>query len=287
LIENIFNNKKSGSYIFYGIDGVGKLYNAINLAKAYLCGKFPACNVCTTCNKVNNLNHTNLVLIEPDNKDIKIEKIRDLIKDLYFKPLENNYRFIIINKAHKLNLAAANALLKTLEEPPSDTLFILCTNSLSSLLPTIISRSKLLKFAPLSKDKIANILNIDKNHNFLEFSNGSISTTSFYLEYEDYFINLLNLLENPKHCYIEISKLSSYFTEKLPNSIESLEINYNFIISYINKTIKNCLNNKNHINTLLKKSSSINKIMAKAYYNVPLNIALENILITYKTRNHL
>lgn len=281
MIEKLFNSiqNKNSSYIFVGLDGVGKRYNATMLAKASLCGAFPPCETCSNCTRINKLMHPNLIFIEPDGKDIKIEQIRDTLKSLVFKPAESGKRFIIITKAHRLNNSSANAILKALEEPPRDTIFILCTINLYTLLPTIVSRCEVIKFPPLKNDKIAKILNIDINNPLLEYSQGSVNKTLFYIDHTCEFKLLLDLLNSKTINYNQISKITTLLMDKIPSDINSIENVFSFIIKFLSLKTKFYLDKNIDIGNILSSIEKIKVICKKLYLNTPANLIIENILI--------
>ena len=106
------------------------------------------CGKCPACRGILNGTNSNFIFIEPKNDSIRIEKIHELNSYMSLTPFYDNYRFVIIDNASKMNASAANALLKILEEPPERSVFILITTSMSSILPTIISRCQVLEFKP-------------------------------------------------------------------------------------------------------------------------------------------
>ncbi|MBU3911641.1 MAG: DNA polymerase III subunit delta' [Candidatus Omnitrophica bacterium] len=147
-----------GSYIFMGPDGVGKRTTAIALAKAINCIREVqegACD-CASCKKIDSGNHPDVFVILPEGKRgaIKIGKIRDVIYEASLKPYEGKKRVFIINDAEAMTEEAQNALLKVLEEPPDNHILILTSCNLAGVLPTALSRCKVLKFYNLSRDEI-------------------------------------------------------------------------------------------------------------------------------------
>jgi DNA polymerase-3 subunit delta' len=102
-----------------------------------------------------NGNHPDITTIERQGPHIKIEQIRSLQRQLRFKPLEGKCRVIVIDEAQHMKAESANALLKVLEEPPSDNLIILTTTDTTALLPTVVSRCLVLRFQPLPTEEIA------------------------------------------------------------------------------------------------------------------------------------
>jgi len=149
------NDRLAATLIFAGPDGVGKRQFALTLAKAANCvreldGAFDSCDECPACKRVDAGSHGDVRTIRPDGTYIKVAQARELSAEIQFRPFEGRHRFFIIDEADRLREEAANALLKTLEEPPANSSVILITARPDSLLPTIRSRSQRLTFAPLS-----------------------------------------------------------------------------------------------------------------------------------------
>jgi DNA polymerase III subunit delta' len=144
------------AYLFSGIEGVGKFSTAVCLAKALNCAAREAdfCGECLSCRKIEKRLHPDVFFIEPDREVIRIEQVRDLQKKIIFKPMEGRRKVVVIDQAEKLNMHAANCLLKTLEEPPEDTVIILVAHAAVTLLPTIVSRCQRIRFAPLADSAI-------------------------------------------------------------------------------------------------------------------------------------
>ena len=163
LKASLRNNRISHSYIFSGPDGVGKRLAAINFAKALNCDSAISgspCDQCSSCKKINSLSHPDIFTLKPkeEGASIKIEDVRALIKDVYLKPFEARKKVYIIEGAEYMKHEAANALLKTLEEPPADSVIILLTENIKSLFHTIVSRCQVVKFFPLKLKEIEQIL---------------------------------------------------------------------------------------------------------------------------------
>ena len=148
------------AYLFLGEEGVGRRSTAMTLAKAMNCSVeiCDSCDTCGSCRKITSGNHPDFTLVEPEGNFIKIQQIRELQRSLQFKPYDGKRKVCLIPNAEKMNPAAANALLKTLEEPPPDTTLILTTTSPHLLLPTINSRCQRLRFQPLSSRIIARVI---------------------------------------------------------------------------------------------------------------------------------
>jgi DNA polymerase III subunit delta' len=150
------------AYLFIGPDGVGKRTVALALAKALHCreaeGDF--CGRCAECARIQGHNHPDVKLIEcgAEKKEISIQQVRELEKALRFRSFSGGRKIAIIDPATLLNQPAQNALLKTLEEPPTESLLILLATSTGSLLPTLRSRCLRLNFGPLSREAVARFL---------------------------------------------------------------------------------------------------------------------------------
>lgn len=154
-------------YLFVGPAGVGKFSLAMALAATLNCeqrpeGHFqPSCGSCSSCKRAASRQHPDLHLIAPTGnqiRTIKISVIRELQKVCVSQPYEKGYRVIVIDQAHYMSEEAANALLKTLEEPPERTILILVTDQPQRLLDTILSRCQLLRFGTLEPEQVSRAL---------------------------------------------------------------------------------------------------------------------------------
>lgn len=154
LQRSLATGRLAHAYLFEGIEGVGKKATALALIAAVFCGKEDGCGTCPSCRKIATLQHPDLHLVEPDGAFIKIDQIREIQKELAYRPFEAPKKACIIDGAERLNQAAGNALLKTLEEPPGNALIILVTAQSSGVLPTILSRCQRLHFQALSEETI-------------------------------------------------------------------------------------------------------------------------------------
>jgi DNA polymerase III subunit delta' len=146
------------AYLFEGPAGIGKRLMALALARAIFCQQGNGCGDCAACRKVDHHNHPDLHFVEADGNSIKIEQIRTMQKELSYRPLEAPKKICVIDNAEKLNLAAGNALLKTLEEPTANTLIILLTDRPDALLITVRSRCQRLPFARIERKLLMDVL---------------------------------------------------------------------------------------------------------------------------------
>ncbi|UCE51388.1 MAG: DNA polymerase III subunit, partial [Desulfobacterales bacterium] len=116
------------------------------------------CGICKSCRKIESGNHPDIIQVKPTGAFIKIAQIRALCDTLAMKPYEASTRVVIIHDAQSMNPAASNALLKILEEPPERTILILIATQTLDLLPTVVSRCQHIRFNPISKKKLENLL---------------------------------------------------------------------------------------------------------------------------------
>lgn len=171
------------AYLFYGPSGVGKMAMAVELAKAVNCrGEVTVCGRCSSCRKISKYAHPDVRLIlpmpatiEPKEEgkilrekmaqpyqtaqfsrtaSISIERVRAIQRELSQRPYEGKKKVYIVSRVEGLSLPAANALLKSLEEPPPYALFILAADNIHALLPTIVSRCQRVRFARLSDQEV-------------------------------------------------------------------------------------------------------------------------------------
>jgi DNA polymerase-3 subunit delta' len=162
LKQAVSNNELPPAYLFLGRDGVGKRLTALTLSKVINCQKqnLDSCDECLSCKKIENFNHADVIWISlsENSSFIKIEQIRQLKYQLSLKPFESKRKIAVILDADFLNAESSNALLKTLEEPPADTLIILTASNASRIFSTIISRTQVVKFFPLREQAVKQLL---------------------------------------------------------------------------------------------------------------------------------
>ena len=180
LQEIIDNNTISHSYMFVGIDGIGKKLIAKEFARKILClnKQNQNCATCDSCIKFNSGNNPDFLEIFPDGNSIKIAQMREMQEKVYQKPIVSDKKVFIIDQVEKMTEEAQNSLLKTLEEPPEYMVIILITSNENKLLNTVKSRCIRINFTGLSKQDItkyagAHQINIS-SQNLLEMCGGSI-----------------------------------------------------------------------------------------------------------------
>ena len=150
------------AWLFTGPDGVGKGMAARALAESLVCedASDEACGACVPCSKVASGVHPDVCFVEPEGAGrlVKIDQVRAVTRTFRFAPFEGRHRVVVFPVADRLNAEAANALLKSLEEPPDRTVLVLVTALPHALLDTIRSRCQQVRFAPLPRDLCARIL---------------------------------------------------------------------------------------------------------------------------------
>ncbi len=147
------------AYLFAGPEGVGKRRVAVGFAQRLNCkDRSPGadgCGQCRTCRQIAQGNHPDFVSLAPDGQFIKIAQVREVTRSLRFPPIDATARVILIDEADRLHEAAANALLKTLEEPAPRNVFLLMTSQPNAVLVTIRSRCQMVRFTALSRELVA------------------------------------------------------------------------------------------------------------------------------------
>ena len=191
LLKNIIGNQKllgllarnplPPASIFEGPDGIGKRAAALALAAMANCRQrvdHELCGSCSSCVKAEAGNHPDITLFVPEKNVIKIDMMRELSREAYYRPFEGQARFFIVDEAEKMTEEAANSLLKTLEEPPASSHLVLVTAFPHRLLSTIRSRCQTFTFRPLSRPEIVAYLSAvgraENSELRAAFANGSI-----------------------------------------------------------------------------------------------------------------
>jgi DNA polymerase III subunit delta' len=176
LTAAILSGKLPHAFLFTGLEGIGKKTAATAFAMACNCIKLQEhsvnasnkdalvdrldnnviepCGRCRSCKKIISKNHPDIHIVKPSGEILKVDQIRELCRKLSLKPYEARIRIAVIADAHRLNAEAGNTLLKTLEEPPDHTVFILTASQTSDLLPTITSRCQHIRFNPISRNSL-------------------------------------------------------------------------------------------------------------------------------------
>jgi len=180
IIQQALANKTlAHAYLFSGDAGIGKKLTALALAAAVNCpdaGPGGGCGVCPSCKRISSRTHPDIHMVMSESEDeqllstwtskevekasseIKIDQIRELQDGMSLTPSEGGKKVLIVDGAEAMNVAAQNAFLKTLEEPPGESLIIMVSSRPQSLLPTIRSRCQEIRFQPLPRKTLAQAL---------------------------------------------------------------------------------------------------------------------------------
>lgn len=279
-LKNIIINKNaSHSYMFIGVEGIGKKLIATEFSKRLLCNNEKIdCNSCKSCIEFDSKNHPDFLIIEPDGNLIKIEQIRNMQKKIQEKPIISKRKIYIINDADKMTKEAQNCLLKTLEEPPEYISIILIGNNESSFLPTIKSRCMIIHFEPLKNAEIKKYLqtefgtdSINIQDDMLDIFQGSIGKAIKLKdrgeEYQSYnkmiqnldkidIIELLNLAEPLYKAKEEIYEILEYINVLL---LKKAKLNYLYT---------NCINIMENTKKRLKQNSNYDMCIDNMLFNM-------------------
>lgn len=148
------------AYLFYGQESIGKKTMALEFIKLLNCqgSEFQPCGTCRSCQDIEKKAYPDLLMIEPEEKEIKIAQIRRLHSHLALRAYSAPFKSVMIDEAHCLNQDAQSAFLKILEEPKGKTIFILITEMPERLLKTMLSRVEVVKFYPVPENEIEDYL---------------------------------------------------------------------------------------------------------------------------------
>lgn len=238
--SSISHQKVSHAYIIDGQQGMGKKLLANTFAKTLLCedGGSDACCRCVSCRTFDSLNNPDLIFVRPEKtKAVGVSDVREQInQSVEIKPYQSKYKIFIIEDAGNMTEQAQNALLKTLEEPPSYGIFILLTNNLNSFLPTILSRCVVFKLKPLPFHSVENYmmknLEISKQtaHFCCVYAQGSIGVAQKLSASEEFFnmrrkiIDIFSEIQGMD--YVQLFRMAKELEEFKTSIQETLDIAY-------------------------------------------------------------
>jgi len=182
------------AYYFTGPDGVGKASTAVALAQAMSCNEAPGrgCGHCSACSRLGRNIHPDLVWVQADGKQIKIQQIRQLEERLAQGAHEAKALVILVDQVDRLNVHAANALLKNLEEPRSGVHFVLVSAASHRVPITVRSRCQQVRFGPLAEEVVAQLvaermsLGAAEAARVARLADGSLTRALMLVDHEDF-----------------------------------------------------------------------------------------------------
>ncbi|MXW21886.1 MAG: DNA polymerase III subunit delta' [Candidatus Dadabacteria bacterium] len=312
LRNSVRKNRISHAYLFSGPEGVGKKLVAIGFAKLINCSEGGTENLdceCTSCAKTEKgLNPDVLVFGYPNEKTIKVDHVRqDIERLIHLAPYENPYKVFIIDGAQRMNFNAQNAFLKTLEEPPPNSVIILITTLADLLMPTIRSRCQSVVFQPLEAGQVRKFLEEEKpGQNDPELvskiSGGSISralgTDEEYLRKRIEYIDCVMAVDakKPLTLFDSVERIQKDIKSGGPEELKTV---FDILSTWLRDSVilKTCGKKEEIVNTdlieqlneysekrnvpeLLVKFTALEETMARiSENNANVEISLENLLL--------
>ncbi len=234
LSSLVEKGKLPHALLFAGPRGVGKRTIAVELVKNLFCKEGSACETCRECRNVTSGLHPDFTHLSGE-ASIKIDELRAIMKEVYEPPYSAPVRAVLIDNAERMTHEAANALLKTLEEPPPSNLFVLVSSREQEIPLTVRSRCMRLGFGPLSTEHLRQyfegVLQLDgqKAQVLAAISNGSIASGLFWMEEEHYRMRqrIAELLTGGK----ETSGRAAFLAERM--AVKEDEMEYlSFLLSF-------------------------------------------------------
>ncbi len=155
LAHNIEHKSLSHAYLFTGPEGIGRTTLARTFAQALLCeADERPCGECHSCRRIAAGIHPDVWLVEPQEGVLRVEQVREVTREASRRPVEASHRVFILTHMEQAHPAAANALLKTLEEPPAHVILVLTAPTEDTILPTLVSRCQVLALRPVREEDL-------------------------------------------------------------------------------------------------------------------------------------
>ncbi len=302
LINSISKNKINHAYLFYGIRGTGKTTLARIFAKSINCENpidHNPCNVCSVCESINNGSSFDVIEIDAASNN-GVDEIRTIKENTTFLTTTTNYKVYIIDEVHMLSKAAFNALLKTLEEPPRNTIFLLATTELHKIPQTVLSRTVVINLEVMSDEDIKEGLEIvlkgegvNYDPDALEYvvmtSGGSlrdaISALETTLLYNDELsvanvISALGLINRA-----DIERMITTNTSELINAIDSSDKDPKKLSLLILEVIMHLIKNgeTKYITVLNTLINSVNSIKDPLLLRIAIKSAFYSVNVSHET----
>ncbi|MDO4170420.1 MAG: DNA polymerase III subunit delta' [Lachnospiraceae bacterium] len=308
LEKAIETGQVSHAYIFNGEDGIGKMTTAKAFAKALLCEGKDSCGECQSCKQIDSNNHPDVIYVTHEKAGITVDDIRNQVNHtVSVKPYSSDYKIYIIDEADKMNVAAQNALLKTIEEPPAYALIILLADNKDAFLETICSRCVILNFGPVSENQVKDYIHSKYGNDnpredlAVSYSMGNIGKairvmeSDEFHEIKDQCMNMLDhIMEWNVHEIILYLKQIDQYREKIYEFFNILSIYYRDILLLKVTGLPNKIVFKEQA-ALMKRQSiylsfegidtiikEIEKAKVRLDANVNFDVALELLLFVIK-----
>ncbi len=236
LTRAIAQSRLGSTYLFAGPSGIGKRTFALQFARGLLCesaNEFQPCGSCASCKLFDAQSHPDLEVVQRDPEKATIH-LKQLVGDrehrmqeglchwISLRPMKAPRKVAILVDADDLNPEGANALLKTLEEPPADSMLILISHNLQRQLPTIRSRCQILHFHPLSKQILRGLLiaqeiaTEETADQLADWSDGSLDTARELADpaWQDFHQQLVNSLSREAFDFLALGKDITSFVDQ-------------------------------------------------------------------------
>jgi len=215
--ENIQNNKLSQAYLFLCEDSITNNLLALSVSKLILCKNQNACGVCKSCSLFESESNPDL-LVYPKDKNFIVDDAVEIYNKVQIKPLYSNYKIFLINNIDVSTVQAQNKMLKIIEEPPHNVIFILTATSEDKVLQTIKSRCQILRVNKFNNEVISEILSLEKGDNLdiaLALGEGYIGKSIDILnnqKFNENYKNIFNFIKNFKKSD-QIPSFYEYFSK--------------------------------------------------------------------------
>jgi DNA polymerase-3 subunit delta' len=298
FLESFFEaeTKPVQSLLFYGEEAVGKKTIALAFAKALLCQAeqktWNGCGHCQNCLRFDKSLHPDFLLIEPINNNVSIETARKAIEFLHYEPQFSSLRILIINEADRLKEDVQNTLLKTLEEPPHNTLIIFITALPQRLLTTVLSRLLALRFYRSSSKEIIDFLinqqslSLSKAQEIAEKADGKIGLAFRLLDRK--YLEDIEKSQKKLAIILESDFLGQlqYLQELAGDKVHLLTVLKTWL-EMLNRDIQiEIQESKRNLKLPLASKVKLAKELLKAFYlisdyNISSSLLLENIFLNY------
>jgi DNA polymerase-3 subunit delta' len=311
LQKAIESDHVSHAYILTGETGMGRKSLANAFAMTLLCerGKSEPCMECHACKQVMTNNHPDLILVTHEKPgSIGVDDIREQINDtIMIRPYSSYYKIYIVDEAEKMTVQAQNALLKTIEEPPSYAIIMLLTTNQEAFLPTILSRCVQLKLKPQTdavvKSYLMGSLGIKESRAdiYAAFARGNLGRAIHLASSEEFQLLYSELLHMLKHLKeMDIMELLFYIKKMkdenldIYDCLDFMQLWYRDILMYKVTQDINLLIFREEFNTMKEMSASsaydgietilkaIDKARIRLDANVNMELAMELMLLVMK-----